>query len=59
MCEVALSEIILQLLGYLYERIRQMAQSTDRPIENVVIEGLSSLFGDIPSANLDQLTNDQ
>lgn len=56
---MALSEITLQLLGYLYERIRQMAQSTDRPIENVIIEGLSSLFGDIPSANLDQLTNDQ
>lgn len=54
-----MSEITLQLPDYLYERIRQMAQSTDRPIENVVIEGLSSLFGDIPSANLDQLTNDQ
>lgn len=59
--EVAMSEqvITLHLPDYLYERIRQMAQSTDRPIESLMIDGLSSLFGDIPTANLDQLTTDQ
>ncbi|MDX2077513.1 MAG: hypothetical protein SFZ02_13875 [bacterium] len=54
-----MSEITLNVPEYLYERIRQMAQSTDRPIETLMLDGLSSLFGEIPTTNFDQLDNDQ
>jgi hypothetical protein len=54
-----MSEITLQVPDYLYERIRQMAQSTDRPIESLMVDGLASLFGEIPTTDFDQLSTDQ
>lgn len=44
----------LHLPAALYERIRDAATRSDRPVESVLVESLALLFGE-PAANWDQL----
>jgi len=40
--------ILLQLPDKLYERIREVAANSNRPLENVLVDSLALLFGDWP-----------
>src|SRR5258708_1439194 len=40
--------VVLQLPEELYERVRQIAQDSNRPIEMVLVDSLALLFGDLP-----------
>ena|SRR5579859_1793831 len=40
--------VILQLPDDLYERVRQVAQESHRPLESVLVDSLTLLFGDLP-----------
>jgi hypothetical protein len=45
---MAQQPVVLQLPEELYERIRQVAQDSNRPLETVMVDSLSLLFGDLP-----------
>jgi hypothetical protein len=40
--------VLLQLPEDLYERVRQIAEESKRPLENVLLDSLTLLFGDWP-----------
>jgi hypothetical protein len=40
--------VLLQLPDKLYERIREVAANSNRPVENVLLDSLALLFGDWP-----------
>jgi hypothetical protein len=40
--------VLLQLPEDLYERVRQIAEESNRPLENVLLDSLALLFGDWP-----------
>ncbi len=46
--------VLLQMPGELYERIRQIAAESNRPVENVLLDSIILLFGELPPD--DQLT---
>jgi len=48
--------ILLQLPDKLYERLREIADDSQRPMESVLIDSLTLLFGELPSINPQQLT---
>ena len=45
---MAQQPVVLQLPEDLYERVRQVAQDSHRPLETVLLDSLSLLFGDLP-----------
>ncbi len=49
------ASILLQLPDELYERLREIADDSHRPVESVLIDSLSLLFGDLPTINPEQL----
>jgi hypothetical protein len=49
--------ILLQLPDELYERLREIADDSHRPVESVLIDSLTLLFGNLPSIDPQQLTN--
>lgn len=49
------SPILLQLPDELYERLREIADDSHRPVESVLIDSLTLLFGDLPTINPEQL----
>jgi len=40
--------VLLQLPEELYERVRQLAEDSQRPLENVLLDSLALLFNDLP-----------
>lgn len=40
--------VLLQLPEALYERVQRAAQESNRPVETVLLDSLSLLFGDLP-----------
>src|SRR5258708_35376907 len=40
--------VVLQLPEELYERVRQVAEDSKRPVENVLLESLAVLIADLP-----------
>ncbi len=40
--------VLLQLPEDLYERVRQIAEESKRPLEEVLLDSLALLFGDLP-----------
>ncbi len=51
------SPILLQLPDELYERLREIADYSHRPVESVLIDSLTLLFGNLPTINPQELTN--
>jgi hypothetical protein len=51
------SPILLQLPDELYERLREIADDSHRPVESVLIDSLTLLFGNLPAINPQQLEN--
>ena len=49
--------LLLQLSDELYEHIKQVAEESNLPIENVVLDSLSLLFGALPDLHPDTMTN--
>ena len=47
--------ILLQLPDELYERLREIADDSQRPMESVLIDSLALLFGDLPTITPQQL----
>jgi hypothetical protein len=45
---MAQQPIILQLPDDLYERVRQIAEESKRPVENILLDSLELLFGNLP-----------
>ena len=40
--------VLLQLPQELYERVRELAQGSHQPIEQILLDSLSLVFGDLP-----------
>jgi hypothetical protein len=40
--------VLLQMPEELYERVRQIAESSNRSLENVLLESLEFMFGELP-----------
>ena len=40
--------VLLQIPDELYERVRQIAESSNRSLENVLLESLEFMFGELP-----------
>jgi hypothetical protein len=40
--------VLIQLPEELYERVRQVAQDSNRPLESILVDSLALLFGDLP-----------
>lgn len=51
---MAQQPVVLQLPESLYERVRQIADESNRPVEEVLLESLTLLFDDLP--NIGELT---
>jgi hypothetical protein len=57
--------VLLQIPSALYERMRQVAEDSDRRVENVLLDSLILLYGDLPTDNelnpqtLETFTDDQ
>lgn len=51
------SPILLQLPDELYERLRELADDSQRPVESILVDSLNLLFGDLPSITPQQLIN--
>ncbi|MBX3062383.1 MAG: hypothetical protein U0528_06670 [Anaerolineae bacterium] len=57
--------VLLQLPEELYARIRQIAEESQRPVESVLVDSLSLLFGELPDNDsltpemLSSLTDEQ
>ena len=49
------SPILLQLPDELYERLREIADDSHRPVESVLIDSLTLLFGNLPTINPQQI----
>ncbi|MBA3873101.1 MAG: hypothetical protein H0X30_28540 [Anaerolineae bacterium] len=47
--------ILLQLPDEIYERLREIADDSQRPVESVLIDSLTLLFGNLPTINPQQL----
>ena len=47
--------ILLQLPDELYERLREIADDSQRPLESVLIDSLTLLFGNLPTIAPHQL----
>lgn len=41
--------VLLQLPEELYERVREIAAESNRPLESVLVDSLALLFGELPS----------
>jgi hypothetical protein len=48
--------IVLLLPDELYERLREIADDSQRPVESVLIDSLTLLFGNLPAIDPQQLT---
>ena len=48
---MAQTPIVLQLPESLYERVRQLAADSNRPIEDVLLDSLVLLFDDLPDSS--------
>jgi hypothetical protein len=56
--------VVVQLPDALYERIREIAEQSNRPLETVLVDSLALLFGELPaetdfSAEMLQNLNDE
>jgi hypothetical protein len=40
--------VLLQMPEELYERVRRIAEDSDRPVENVLLDSIALLFGELP-----------
>ncbi len=49
--------ILLQLPDELYERLREIADDSQRPVESVLIDSLTLLFGNLPNIEPQQLAS--
>ena len=47
--------ILLHLPAELYERLREIADDSQRPVESVLIDSLTLLFGNLPAITPEQL----
>ena len=55
--------VILDLPDELYARIRQVAEENEIPLENMLVDSIELMFGDLPTdetpASLEKLTDEQ
>lgn len=62
---MAQQPVVLQLPESLYERVRQIAADSNRPLERVLVDSLALLFDDLPDSTeltpqlLDELSDEQ
>lgn len=52
--------VVLQLPEEMYERVRQIAEESQRPVENILLDSLELVFGGLTDdLSLERLTDEQ
>ncbi len=52
--------VVLQLPDEVYARVRQIAEESQRPLENILLDSLEMVFGGLPDdLSLDSMTDEQ